>query len=361
MKESNASWSIINIMFLFIFYMLYSTSGNVIAGEGMVVSIIAFFCWGTPERYRYLDIIYKRKKQNVAFEKIYFRKKSWGRYTYGIKQLVLSDLKSIYCFDIYVIGQISLMSGTVALKVINNNNADVMLIWSAFIIIPRFIAGMIISYKIECIEKKANRSIYQWKPFLYDKVVDEISVNVERAILNKGKSNIYAARYAMCYRPVRIKKEKFLHWKNLLNIYEERGYILGEEQTCNDGAKIYQYAKEEKNNLFLFYFIKTKKLMDTHLYWMESLFEEYILEKYQTDAPGNRILLHACIWEDEKSAVFTHIMKREIFSRRKRCLLLSGICSETESIYFPKQKVLAEKIRHENMKRALIKEIRGSI
>lgn len=68
-----------------------------------------------------------------------------------------------------------LMSGAVALKVINNNNADVMLIWSVFIIIPRFIAGMIISYKIECIEKKANRSIYQ-KPFLYGKVVDEISV-----------------------------------------------------------------------------------------------------------------------------------------------------------------------------------------
>lgn len=77
MKESNASWSIINIMFLFVFYMLYSTSGNVIAGEGMVVSIIAFFCWGTPERYRYLDIIYKRKKK-CCFRKDIFSQRKLG-------------------------------------------------------------------------------------------------------------------------------------------------------------------------------------------------------------------------------------------------------------------------------------------
>ena len=76
MKESNASWSIINIMFLFVFYMLYSTSGNVIAGEGMVVSIIAFFCWGTPERYRYLDIIYKRKNKMLLSKRYIFAKKA---------------------------------------------------------------------------------------------------------------------------------------------------------------------------------------------------------------------------------------------------------------------------------------------
>ena len=74
MKESNVSWSIINIMFLFVFYMLYSTSGNVIAGEGMVVSIIAFFCWGTPERYRYLDIIYKRNKMLLSKRYIFAKK-----------------------------------------------------------------------------------------------------------------------------------------------------------------------------------------------------------------------------------------------------------------------------------------------
>ena len=69
MNKSNISWSIINVLLILGFYEIYNASGNILAAERMLILIIVFFSWLTPERYRYLDRIYKRKKENAAIEK----------------------------------------------------------------------------------------------------------------------------------------------------------------------------------------------------------------------------------------------------------------------------------------------------